>query len=159
VASATNLIELAKGKFDPLSRAEEKLFTDAQTGEEASALTGDEAKDDPADAAKWGDERALRAECIVWLCTTPEASALVTHRGIRISGMRIDGDIDLTDAQVPFPLYAPKCAFSGKILLRAARLRSLHLVATHVTRYLAAYGAKIEGDVSLSDGFRGECAS
>jgi hypothetical protein len=35
--------------------------------------------------------------------------------------MRIEGDLDLADAQVPFPLSARQSAFDGKIYLTAAR--------------------------------------
>jgi hypothetical protein len=88
-------------------------------------------------------------------CTTSEAAALVTHRGIQLSGMRIDGDLDLTDAQVLFPLNARKRAFEGNICLTAARLRSLYLGAVRV-KDLIADGARIEGRVFLCDGFKAD---
>ena len=50
MSTAANLLELAKGKFGALSLAEERLFKATQTGERASALTFDEAQDDPAGA-------------------------------------------------------------------------------------------------------------
>jgi hypothetical protein len=150
VTTAAKLLDLAREKFGALSPAEERLFSAAQTGEEAPALTGDDAKDDLAGAPKWGPERALRAKCIEWLCTTSEASSLVTHQGIRISGMRIDGDLNLHFAQIAFPLQMWKCAFDGNILLQDARLRALYLPGVHVTD-LNADLAKIEGSVFLCE--------
>jgi hypothetical protein len=99
------LLELAKREFASanFSRAEEELFRAAQTGQQASARSGDKMQDDPANAGSWIADRVVRAECIAWLCTDREASALVTHRGIQIIGMRIDGQLDLSYAEINFP--------------------------------------------------------
>ena len=47
------LLDLAKAKFAPreLTHAEEKVFMSTELGEPASALTGDDKQDDPANAA------------------------------------------------------------------------------------------------------------
>lgn len=125
------LLELAREKFTSgnFSDAEEKLFRAAEVGEVASMMTGVEASDDPAKAANWGTERVLRAEFIVWLCTDREASLLVTHRGIQVWGMRIDGSLDLSGANVRFPLWIWKCCLSDPIRLRDAQLPVLSLQA------------------------------
>ena len=135
--------------------AEEKLFRAAQEGKGASALTGDEKEDNPANAAKWNVDRVVRAESITWLCTDPQSSALVTYRGLTLGGMRIDADLDLQDAEFKFSLTAYKCLFSGNILLRNARLRGLYLVGC-LTKNLNAEGARIAGPVFLRNGFKAE---
>ena len=149
------LLELARKKFATLSRAEEELFRAAQEGREASALTDDENEDDPANAANWDADRVVRGERIAWLCTDPQAAALVTYHGLELYGMRIDGDLDLNDTEVEFSLKARKCAFSGNILLRDAQLRGLSLSGCLI-KSLNADGAKIRGSVFFRDGFKAE---
>jgi hypothetical protein len=147
------LLDLAKKNFAGrnLTVAEHKLFAASEKSERVSVhFAGDDQRDDPANAANWPDERVIHAECLVWLCTTREASALISHRGIRIVGLRIDGDLNLDAAQVAFPVSASKCAFQGDILLRDARLQSLHLLNC-VAKRLDARGSQIEVDVDLDD--------
>src|SRR5262245_53035125 len=74
------LLDLAKKKFAPrkLTHAEEKLFTNTERGEAASALTGDDKQDNPDNAGTWPDDRVIHAECLAWLCTDSEASKRVT---------------------------------------------------------------------------------
>ena len=100
--NASKLLELARGKFDTLAHAEEKLFRAAVDGKVADYSADSEEENDPAGAEKWGDERVHKADCIAWLCTDPQASALVSHRGIQVKGARIDGELDLRFAKIPF---------------------------------------------------------
>ena len=116
----STLLKLARKKFAPLSPAEERLFRAAQEGRAASALAGNKKEDDPANAANWNADRVVRGECIAWLCTEPQASVLVTYRGLELHGMRVDADLDLNNAEIKFPLTAWKCAFSGNVFLRDA---------------------------------------
>ena len=151
------LLDLAKKKFAPrkLTGAEEKLFTNTERGEPASALTGDDKQDDPDSAGTWPDDRIIHAECLAWLCTESEASRRVTYRGIQIYGMRIDEKLDLEFAQIPFPLKTWKCAFTDEIILRHTHFAALYLQFTHV-KDVAADGVKIDGNVFLRDRFRAE---
>jgi hypothetical protein len=119
------LLELARKKFGRLSRAEKKLFRAAQEGTAASAFADDESENNRASAANWNADRVVRGECITWLCTEPQASALVTYQGLEFWGMRIEGELNLSQAQIKFPLFAQKCAFSDNIVLRDAQLREL----------------------------------
>ncbi len=96
------LSELAEQYFGPISRAEGELFRAAQTGGKASALAKNEHENDPAKAAKWNADRVVRAECIAWVCTDPQASSLVSYKGLDLCGMRIDGDLDLRKAKIEF---------------------------------------------------------
>src|SRR5438034_1243123 len=149
------LLDLAKTKFAPreLTHAEEKVFMSTELGEPASALTGDDKQDDPANAANWPDARVVHAECLAWLCTDREASSRVTFRGIQIYGMRIDGKLDLEFAQAPFPFWTWKCAFTNEIVLRHAHFPALYLQFTHV-KSIDADGAKIDGNIFLRDHFK-----
>lgn len=141
------LLALAREKFGALSRAEEELFRAAQEGRAASAFaTGDEWIDNPADAADWPAERVARAECISWVCTDPQASALVSYLGLKLFGMRIDGEVDLGNADIKFQFLAWKCAFSKKISLWEAQLQRFYLADCQIKSVNAAR-AVINGSV------------
>ena len=155
------LLALAQEKFGALSPAEEELFRAAQEGRDASRLTGDEEEDRPSNAANWPANRAVRAKCISWVCTDPQAVALMTHRGLDLRGMRIEGELDLSNAEIKFSLLAWKCAFSEHISLRDAQLRGFYLVGCQMkslnagralinsSLLLRGKGFKAEGEVDL----------
>jgi len=147
-----SLLALARKKFGALSRAEEELFLAAREGRGASVFfTGDDAKDNPANAANWGAERDVRAKCISWVCTDPRASALVTHRGLELYGMRIEGELDLINAEIKFPFAAWKCVFSERISLRDARLKGFFYLMDCQLRSVGANDAEINGSVTFRD--------
>ncbi len=153
---ASKLLELARERFGSISKAEEKLFRKVVNGELADCSDRLEENNDPNRAKDWDKKkRAIRAECVTWLCTEPEASALVTHKGIRVKGARIDGELDLAYARISFPLYFEKSAFQGGINLRRAEIQALFLIGTH-TGPISADGLKVEGDVILRNGFKAE---
>src|ERR1019366_9695846 len=98
--------------------------------------------------------RTVRADRLAWVCTNPETQELVT-RGIAVVGLRIDGSLDLEWAHVSFPLTAKKCVFTGNIVLRDSRLRSLNLNGSYI-KVLSGDGMEVERDVLLCDGFKAE---
>src|SRR6267143_827242 len=134
-----NLVELAKKRFAPrnLTNAEIELFRAAQIGRTASALIHDAEdnapEDDPKNCSTWPAERVVRAECLEWLLTDKEASACVKYNGVEMRGMRVDGNLDLSDAEIVFPLFALKCAFTGNFYFKRARMKGLYLVDCCVT--------------------------
>lgn len=147
------LLALARKTFEALSRAEEELFRAAQEGRPASVRTGDEEKDNPAHAAKWPADRAVRAQCISWVCTDVQASLLVTHYGLHLRGMRIDGELDLGYAEIKFPFTALQCAFSQDIVLQSAQLREIYLGDCQL-KGLDASWSTINASIGLRDGFK-----
>jgi hypothetical protein len=132
----SGLLDLAMRSVSsaPLSHAEQMIFRLTEKGH-AAILFDDPVKDDPVNAMHWDRTRVVRAECIEWLCTHTDARKFVTHRGIEIEGIRIDGDLDLRAASIPFPLWISRCAFTGQILLRDANLLLLSLRGCHVRRF------------------------
>ncbi len=153
-APKPTLLELARKKFAaaPLSELEEKLVVATESGEETSMLSADESENVLSLAEHWSDGRAIRAEVLRWLCVNKEAAEQITPRGIRIAGIRIDGDLDLSNAKLIFPFFATRCAFGGKINFDGAHTRSLDFSGCLVTE-LMAKGAEIEGSVALANGF------
>ncbi len=151
---ASELLKLAERKFGKLTAAEKKLFRAAAKGEIADYSPRSK-KIDLANAAKWGPTRVLRADRIAWLCTDKQASQLVTHRGIRSKGARVDEELDLEAAKVPFPLRFEQCKFTADINFQQAHIVALYMPGTH-TGPLFADGLKVEGSVFLRDGFKAE---
>ncbi len=149
---ARRLVDLAEKAFPPLGEAELKMLRAAALGEEADLRAGNDAEDDPAGAKKWGADHAVRAELLRWLCTEHEASVLVAPRGVQVAGVQIDGELDLSCADVPFRLAFPGCAFPAGLNLRDARLPGLFLNGSH-TGPIAADRVNVTGSVSLRDKF------
>jgi hypothetical protein len=148
------LLNLAQMNFkNDVKPAEEILFRNTANGTLADCKQGQDAN--PANAATWGDDRIIRADRLLWLCTDRGASALVTSRGIEIAGARIDGKLDLAWAKIRFPLRTIKCAFTEDIILDRASLRSLLLRATYIKR-LHGDGLTVEQDILLDEGFQAE---
>ena len=103
----------------------------------------------------WDAQRMLRADCIEWLCTDPQASAFITHRGIQIDGMRIDGDLNLENAQFPFTLDSAEMRFQGRHSSASSPTPGA-LSSGNSHPWINADGAKIEGSVFLRNGFKAE---
>jgi hypothetical protein len=150
-----SLLDLARKKFDSrtLTDAEVKLFQQTEIGREASSHTGVKEQDYRAKGGGWLSNRVVNAECLKWLCTDRKAGRLVTHKGINMCGMRVEGVLDLDDARIPFPVRVKDCVFTDNIQLERARLPSLALINCSV-RNIKAAGIHIEGEAELNDGFR-----
>jgi hypothetical protein len=144
------LLVLARKRFatGALSQAEEVLFRVA--GDDAVTGVGkqDPTPDSPANAADWPQDRVVRAECVAWLCTNYEASRLVTHQGVHLRSLRIDGELDLDYAKMKFPFRAWRCVFTGRILLQYAELEILSLEACY-TKEVQACGVRVVSEVFL----------
>lgn len=154
--NASKLLKLAGKKFHTLNKAEEKLFQEVVRGELADYSDKSEENNNPNDAKDWDKEtRTIKAKVLSWLCTDTETSAMVTYKGIRVKGIRIDGELDLAYAQISFPLYFEKCAFTGRIHLRQAEIRDLYLGGTH-TGPIDGDGLKVMGDIFLGNGFEAQ---
>jgi hypothetical protein len=104
---------LADKRFGPLSEAECKLLEAAPRGQEASCgldgVESDAAENDPVHAPEWQQNRTIRAVLIQWLCIEREAVEKVHRIGISVAAARIDGLLDLSFLNVPFPLTFVAC--------------------------------------------------
>jgi sRNA-binding regulator protein Hfq len=138
-----------------LTPAEEKFLRAVAEGQIADFSAEKQEDNDPSNASQWKEERVLRASCIAWLCTDPDAAKLLTHRGILAQGLRIDGELDLIFAKLDVPLSFQKCAFAGTVNLRQADLQSLTLDGTHVVE-IAADAVRVRRGVFLRDGFKAQ---
>ena len=134
------LPDLAKSRFGPISPAEQKLFEAAADGNDADCTSLSQS------------DRIIHADRLLWLCTDPDASALVRYRGVSIIRAEIDGEVDLEWAKISFPLRIRWCVFKNAIILRSGRLFTLDLLGTSI-KDLTAEGLVVEHSVVLSDGF------
>jgi len=146
--NSSELLKLAKEDVGNLTKAEERLFEAVANGEIANRSDKRKENNDPNNAGKWGNERVIRGRCIQWLCTDKEAMELVTHKGIHVIGVRIDGDIGLRFENITFPLIIQECAILSGIDLRHAEIQMLSLVGTH-TGIIRADGLKVDGSILL----------
>jgi hypothetical protein len=169
----SNLLTLAEARFGgQLSDAERKLLHAALTGEEAPAdLNAPE--NDPANAQSWGQDRAIRAALIQWLCFEPKAREQVHPFGIRAIGARIEGRLDLSFATIPFPLRIKACWWPAGIVLQNTSLPELRLTKCWVgplshdaeggapsPPVIMACGVRIKGSLFLDGRFHAEgCVS
>ncbi len=151
-----NLLELTEDKFGKLNEAEEDLFRSVADGKVADRSDKSGKNNDPneAEAEYWDpNTRVIRADLIAWLCTDRRALELATHRGIQITGARIEGELDLSFAIVPFPLRFRRCSFKRGINLRDAEIRNLDLNGTY-TGPIYGDRLKVEGSIYLCKGFK-----
>jgi len=157
-----SLEDLARKKFADLSAAEEKMLRAAPNGTVAdcSNLGGGS---DPAGAngtpeapdEKWPETRNIRADLIRWLCVDREARELVDARGVLIAGARITGGLGLSYTDVLFPLVLLSCRLGQPLNLRWAKIPRLSLAGSW-TGAITADGLKLEGDISMRNGFHAE---
>ena len=153
--NASKLLDLATKKFGTLTEAEEKLFQAVAYGEFADCSDRLEKNNDPNMAKDWDQNtRVIRARCIAWLCTDPEASAMVTHKGIFVKGARIDEQLNLSYARISFPLSFEKSAFPKGITLFYTEISMLDLEGTYTGPINAARLNVIKGTVFLNNGFK-----
>ena len=171
---ADRLLQLARTDFSDLSEAEEKMLRASAKGEVAlCGGTAEDKGDNIPDAASWGKERTIRAAILRWLSTEREARDLVDPKGVRLAGAKVEGQLDLGDLDVPFPLLFTFCILDAGLNLRDARAAGLCLNrcrtgpilaermrvggGLHLTRGLTngevrLLGAKITGDLDCSGG-------
>jgi hypothetical protein len=130
------LPQLASMSFGHLSAAEEKLFKAAVNGGDANC----------ADLS--GKDRVIRGDLLTWLCSNQVASSYVTVAGLSINGAKIDGEVALPFARVPFPILATECLFNETINMLRAHLVALSLIRTAI-KNIDANGLFVEQTVFL----------
>jgi hypothetical protein len=148
-----SLEELAREKFGELSAAEKKVVQAAPHGTVADCSLGGDVEPEKADT--WLAARDVRADLIRWLCVDREARELVDPRGVQILGARITGELDLSFANVLFPLFLKGCRLEQRIDLRSAKMPVLSLEGSW-TGAIAADELKLEGTLFLKSAFHAE---
>jgi hypothetical protein len=154
----SDLRTLAGARFDDFTTAELRLLRSVCTPNFAVCgynmqLNGKD--NDPILGSDWPKWRRIRAELIRWLCMDPQARALIDPEGIEVFGARVEGDVDLSNLTIPFPLAFIHCHVMSLLDLTDTHILELNLDGTYV-RVLAANGLTTTGSVFLRNGFTTE---
>jgi hypothetical protein len=157
------LLTRAAEQFPALTDAERKLLHAVPAGEIADYHSPDAAENDPQRADTWDTSNTIRAKVIRWLCVNGKAIRHVDPRGIRINGVRINGQLDLEAVTIPFPLFLTDCVMHDGVVLESAKTRELVFTGStlgHSTHRgedaLRANGVHVDGDMQLNRRFRAE---
>ncbi len=126
--------------------AEQRLIDAAACGDEAVIATG---VDDAGEFA-WQPEHEIRASVIRALALGQRWS--VDPRGLRLTGARVTGVLDLQNAEVGCALELVGCSFEAAPVLVRARTRVLRFTGSHLPG-LSAYGVRVDGHLGLDRGF------
>jgi hypothetical protein len=78
------------------------------------------------DCAAGGKQRRVAASLVRQCCMLQTE---IDPRGIRLQNALIDGALDLTGLEVPFPLRFDRCVFGSALLAEGARLAELALTS------------------------------
>lgn len=141
--------EEGKKRFNrALSKVEVELIERTSQGSEADFSGGDTRPVEEAKAKAWGADRRIGADFIAWLCTSPKAAAMVTHKGVRVRGVRVEGVLDLANARVPFPLAIVASYIPGVVDCSGAELDSLDFDGSSVG-VINGRSARVTVDVRL----------
>lgn len=129
------LIHLARKEFGTLTDHEVALFSATAKGKSTDC-----------------DGQTIFANRLLWLCTDKQALQYVLpHKGVNVTNARVEGELQLTDAEIPFVLALLRCKMET-LALRGAHLRALLLDGTRLTS-LRGERLQVEHDVHLRDGF------
>lgn len=97
--------------------------------------------------ARDGEELIVASRLLRELCRRSPAD--LDPRGLAIEGARIEGDLDLSGMQVPFPLRFVNCAFDHALNLEGAEMHLLVLDGCTIPGILAN-GLRVRRDLDLS---------
>lgn len=148
------LLRMARARFGKLTRAETILVRAAPQRLLASAGPSRRPNDpanDPHHADRWGPERTIRAELLVWLASSAESAPYLHPSGPGILGARIVGRLDFSYQILTRPLTLIECSIPGGIDLSYARLQSLD-IRSSVTGPITADIATVANDFDLQFG-------
>jgi len=153
-----DIFAMAVARFQVLTMAEALMMKAASTGEVAvcgPTREYEESIDPFQSGIDWGPERQIRAPILRWLCSEADAVELVQQRGVHVFAARVIGELDLSYTRIPFPITLQSCMFTDAISFKNARIPSLILSGSRVTKILAD-GIEATNNVLLDGGFRSE---
>jgi hypothetical protein len=156
ISSSVTLLTMAMAVFPGLTHAEIALLTHADlqsraTADFASGGTSADPADrsnDPSSADEWPHERSVRAELIRWMCVDPRAVVLIDPRGIRLTGARINGKLDLSHVRMPFGIALVRCSLPEILDLTSTDVLTLDFNGSRTNR-INAEQVHVRGDASF----------
>ena len=134
--------------FGELLPAEQKLLDCSATGEEAK-IGGDV----PVDA--FDPNKIVRASFLRFLLLGGDAQAPVHERGVQLIGAWVEGELDLSNCDVPHGITLLVCNFNASIIANHAHIAGfLNLDGSLLLQGLDADGLRCDSGVFLRAGFR-----
>ena len=94
------------------------------------------------------DGKSIDADVIRRACI--DRDAIVDPRGIRLARAVVAGTLDLTGADIGFPLRFDECSFEQAPILHGARVKEFVLTGCPDLPGLLANGVAVQGDLDLS---------
>jgi hypothetical protein len=148
------ITQLARVRFKDLRPQELELFRAVVRGESITLP----------------NSKPIRPDRLRWLCIDKLASQLVGNQGIHIAeAVFSEGDLDLSAAEIRFPISLERCDFTGKIILTSSVLELLDLTGAKISgldgdnvriqQGLALDFVKATGTISLKDATISGCLS
>lgn len=131
-----------------LTAAERRVWEAYPTGEPVDLRAGDRESDDPAGGDAWGPERTVRAKVLVALLLGAREREPGRAPGLRLSGAKIVGSLDLSGAQLDAKVHLLNCYLPGTVDISDSSTRSIRLRSCHVHRLRAAR-CRVEGLLDL----------
>lgn len=151
------LLDLGRERFGGLSCAEERVLESVPRGEGANCL-GCLAEGHSVDLSQpdsMPTELNIRSELITWLCCDVNPRRFITRHGLEVFGAQFVELLDLTRADIPFPVAFERCALREPLLLAHAKVESLSLRGAW-TSSVIALGVEIRGDLDLGEGLHAQ---
>jgi hypothetical protein len=138
--------------------AEEKLIKAAYEGrieDYSDRRSEDTGANDPAQGARWGPERTIRAGIIYALVVGTNPVWPVHSKGVQAAGAKIVGALDFRAAKITCPLVLIKCFVEEPIELIDATAETIALYGSHVSQ-ITAFRLVTSGSILLNKGFVAE---
>jgi len=135
--NAINCDDFLRERFGILNSSEKKLVDSISRVENAFYSS---------------EDIELRGDLIAWLCTNTRKNVIIGHKGIRIIGAHIKGQIDLEDAILRFPLVLKNCFIPDGIILRNTTAPKLNFMGSS-TGTIDASELHTKSSMLLCDGF------
>lgn len=148
---SVSLIELASTVFPKLTQGERRVLAAAERGDTVY-LRASLPPEAGTEQDEESDDFTVTATLIRWLCSDKKAIGSLGGAGIQLTGARIRGRLNLSYANVPFPLEIINSNIPDGIDLESASLGRLSLNGSKVGD-VWAIGLKTQGDVSLGNKF------
>jgi hypothetical protein len=142
------LFKLSIERFPNLSSAENEALECLDRGEEFVGGISHSSSLCP-------DYAVISAEFVRWLCSDSDAAAKLTPCGLRLQGVRIDGELKLDSLKIPFDISLRRSCLPFPLDLCHCSVGSLDLSDT-VTAGIDAEGLVVGGAMRMSGDFRAE---
>lgn len=147
---AAELLDLARRHFGEVSAAEVHLLREISVGNVADFSSSELPSRDHHDPRFFKEEARIRADCVLWLLTDPDARRFIGHEGVCMAGARIQGEIDLSFVDLPFPLAFICCYFDDPLVMCVASVRNM-LFSCSSLHSLVANGLTVSGSLQILD--------